>query len=338
MAQERATLTQTWDSILKEEIEFFKSQEASLSLAFGPQPLELVAHALRVILHIGAVEEYRSAFGALAACQRPDGGWGSETTSPESGVWVTAFCALMLLRGNRRLRSDSIERVIHRAIDFFLERQQGDGRWIDSPLWTDLDATSHPVSFFHVVRAFRGTYRRLDVDRAWESGLRYIVEHQDPDGGWYSPRFRPTGAVVASGSPIEMTAHILQDSIVGDLLMENRFKLKEQAVKAIRWLVERQSPDGSWDYQNTDHTMDSTRSLMLATRVLGESSYEQAIQKAIRWIVANRHSQHGWGDFPGDAPNLERLCDGLDTLLKFKVYQEGDPARLAALWGFVDAG
>ena len=337
MAQRQATLVEMWDSVVQQETEYFKSQEANWSLAFGPQPLELVAHALRVMLHIGAVQEYRSAFGALTACQRPDGGWGSETTSPESGVWVTAFCVLMLIRGNRTLKSDAIGRAVERAIDFFLERQQEDGRWVDPPTWTDLDATSHPVSFFHVVRAFHGEYRRWDVDRAWERGLRGIVERQDPDGGWYAQRFRPSGPVVASGSPIEMTAHILQDSIVADLLLEDRFHLKEAAAKAIRWLVERQAPDGSWDRQNTDHTMDSARSLMLASRLLGDSASEAAIQRAIQWIVANRHEQHGWGDFPGDAPNLERLCDGLDTLLKFRVYQAGDPKALAALWGFVDA-
>lgn len=337
MEQQRITDIETWDSVLSGETEYFRSQEASWSLAFGPQPLELVAHALRVVLHIAAVEEYRGTFGSLAASQRPDGGWGSETTSPESGVWVTAFCALMLIRGNRLLKSDSIERAIQRAIDFFLERQQEDGRWIDPPIWTDLDATSHPVSFFHVVRAFRGEHRRWDVDRAWARGLRYIVEHQDQDGGWYAPHFRPSGPVVASGSPIEMTAHLLQDSLVADLLLENRFSLKEPVAKAIRWLKERQAEDGSWDRRNSDHTMDSTRSLMLASRTLGEDSSEAVIERAIRWILAVKQD-HGWGDFPGDAPNLERLCDGLDTLLKFGVYRGGDPTALAALWGFVNAG
>src|SRR5207245_5212570 len=91
------------------------------------------------------------------------------------------------------------------AIDYFLDTQRPDGRWVD-PRWADLDTTSHPVSFFDVVLALDERHRRADVERAWRRGLGFIIEHQSPEGGWHDPDFHPSGG--------ENTAHLLQDAPV----------------------------------------------------------------------------------------------------------------------------
>jgi hypothetical protein len=132
--------------------------------------------------------ELRAGFNylALVDCQNLDGGWSPFSADNESTVWVSAFCGLMLLRGNRLLSHEQITRSMHRAIDYFLDTQQNDGRWVD-PRWADLDTTSHPVSFFNVVMALGETYHRSDVQRAWEQGVRFII--RSPESRWRVVRY-----------------------------------------------------------------------------------------------------------------------------------------------------
>jgi hypothetical protein len=80
--------------------------------------------------------------------------------------------------------------------------------------------------------------------------------------------------------------------------------------------------------------MDCTRSLMVVTRILNDTHAEDIILRGLQWIIANKNPQ-GWGDFPGMETNLERTCDGLDTLLKYKVYRNSDPHEVVRLWGYL---
>ena len=53
------------------------------------------------------------------------------------------------------------------------------------------------------------------------------------------------------------------------------------------------------------------------------------------WIMKNKNEQ-GWPDFPGMDTNLERTCDGIDTMLKFLVYSEEDSTRIMRYWGYLE--
>jgi squalene-hopene cyclase-like protein len=314
------------DQLIKDEYAFFLQEKDDWSLTAGPQDLELVAHALRVLLHAHTTPDFLADYLALVACQGADGGWSPFSADRESTVWVSAFCGLMLIRGNRLLRHEQLAHSVRRAIDYFLDTQQPDGRWVD-PRWADLDTTSHPVSFFNVVMALNEPHRRLDVLRAWERGARFIIDHQSTDGGWYDNDFHPSG--------VEITAHLIQDALIADLAIDNRIpSVRESCTKGAAKLYEWQAADGSWDQENVDHTMDCTRSLMVVTRILGADQGEDSILRGLRWIVANKNAR-GWGDFPGMETNLERTCDGLDTLLKYKAYRNADPREVVKLWGYM---
>ncbi|MCS6927583.1 MAG: terpene cyclase/mutase family protein [Candidatus Binatia bacterium] len=312
--------------LIKEEYAFFLQQRSGWSLTAGPQDLELVAHALRVLLHARTTPDFLADYLALVDCQHADGGWSPFSADHESTVWVSAFCGLMLIRGNRLLGHERLARAVHRAIDYFLATQRPDGRWVD-PRWADLDTTSHPVSFFNVVIALGESYRRSDVQRAWEQGVRFILDHQSPDGGWYDNDFHPSG--------VEITAHLIQDALIADLVMENRVRgVREACAKGAAKLYALQAADGSWDGENVDHTMDCTRSLMIVTRVLGDEHGREVITRGLQWLIDVKNP-HGWGDFPGMETNLERTCDGLDTLLKYQAYCSADPLAVVRLWGYV---
>lgn len=314
------------DQLLKSEYAFFLREKNDWSLTAGPQDLELVAHALRVLLHAKTTPDFLPEYLALVDCQNSDGGWSPFSADKESTVWVSAFCGLMLIRGNRFLKNAQITKSVQRAIDYFLDTQKGDGHWVD-PRWADLDTTSHPVSFFNVVLGLHEPYRRADVLPSWERGGHFIIDNQSTDGGWYDTDFHPSG--------VEITAHLIQDAIVADLVMDRRLSgAQESCAKGAAKLYEWQAQDGSWDGENVDHTMDCTRSLMVVTRILNDRRAEDVIRRGLQWILANKN-EHGWGDFPGEETNLERTCDGLDTLLKYKAYRSNDSQDVVRLWGYI---
>jgi len=314
------------DQLIKNEYAFFLQERNGWSLTTGPQDLELVAHALRVLLHARTTPDFLSDYLALVDCQSTDGGWSPFSADRESTVWVSAFCGLMLIRANRLLKHPRITQSVKKTIDYFLNTQHSDGRWVD-PRWADLDTTSHPVSFFNVVTALGETHNWGDVRRAWEQGMHFIIDRQSADGGWYDTDFHPSG--------VEITAHLIQDALVADLVINNRVKgVRESCAKGAARLYDWQAQDGSWDDENVDHTMDCTRSLMVVTRILGDERGEDVILRGLRWIIDNKNAQ-GWGDFPGMETNLERTCDGLDTLLKYKAYYNADPSEVVRLWGYM---
>ena len=315
------------DRLTAEEYRFFGAERPGWSIATGPRDLELVAHALRVLLHTRTLDDFRDEYRALVACQHGDGGWAPQSDHPDSTVWVSAFCALMLIRGNRVLGEPALEGAVHRAIDYFLGSQRPDGRWVD-PRWADLDTTSHPVSFFDVVLALDERHRRTDVERAWRRGLGFILENQSAEGGWHDPDFHPSG--------VEITAHLIQDALVADLVLGEKVSgIREACVRGLACLRGWQASDGSWDEENVDHTMDCVRSSMVVTRILGDDpATVEAIERGLAWIVRHRN-EHGWGDFPGMETNLERTCDGLDALLKYRAFRDADPRSVVRLWGYV---
>jgi hypothetical protein len=242
----------------------------------------------------------------------------------------------MLIRANQVLRDEQSLRAFRRAIDYFLATQQGDGNWVD-PHWADLDTTSHPVSFFNVVLALDEPYRRAEVERSWRAGLRFILDAQTGDGGWIDPEFHPSG--------VEITAHLIQDALVADLLLDACVAgVARACAKGLAKLARVQSESGSWDDDNVDHTLDCVRSSMLVVRLLADRAPDELaalgaaadlrwIERGFAWVLAVKNDE-GWGDFPQRASNLERTCDGVDTLVKYAAYRRHDAAAIARLWGY----
>src|SRR5262245_56196312 len=100
------------ERLVRAEWAFLLRERDGWSLTRGPQDLELVAHALRCVVHLGEIEPLAAEFEALAAVQQADGGFSGESRRGESTVWVSAFCGLMLLRGNQALGRDRLDRAV----------------------------------------------------------------------------------------------------------------------------------------------------------------------------------------------------------------------------------
>lgn len=312
-------------SLVESEFRSFQDARAAWSLLSGPKDMELVAHALRVLLHMGQAGESLPEYQAVAAAQHADGGWGRESQEAESAAWVSAFLGLMLIRGNVVLRQPALEAAVWTSIRYFLDSQQADGRWVDRE-WGDLDTTSHPVSFFNVVLALGTPAMQEAVRAAWRRGLQFILAGQSPDGGWYDPVFHPSG--------VETTAHLVQDAVIASLALPGAPSVRPACERGLQWILAHQAADGSWDDQNMDHTMDCTRSTLLIARMLQqEGRCRPALERAMTWIVAHKNRQ-GWPDFPGMETDLERTCDGLDVLLKYQAWQQPNPLETVRRWGY----
>src|SRR5437867_9081175 len=93
---------------IQSEYAFFLREKPGWSLTLAPQDLELVAHALRVLLHTRTTPDFLADYLALVAAQNTDGGWAPFSADSESTVWVSAFCGLMLIRGNAWLGHDQV--------------------------------------------------------------------------------------------------------------------------------------------------------------------------------------------------------------------------------------
>lgn len=318
--------------IVESEYRFLQSAHDQWSLLTGPKDMELVAHVLRVLLHMGQAKASLPEYLAVVKAQHADGGWGRESQEAESAAWVSAFLGLMLIRGNIELRHPQIEASIWKSIRYFLSSQKADGRWVDSE-WGDLDTTSHPVSYFNVVLAIGTLEMRDAVKASWQKGLTFILDGQSEDGGWYDPVFHPSG--------VETTAHLVQDAVIASLALPSGLlpaaelaRVKISCDKGLTWILNHQAADGSWDEQNMDHTMDCTRSSLLITRMIRqEAKANAALEKAMAWIVANKNP-NGWPDFPGMETDLERTCDGLDVLLKYQAWLQTDPQETVRRWGY----
>lgn len=316
-------------SLINSEYQFFTDEHDHWSLLSGPKNNELVAHALRVLLHAGDVKQNAAEWLAVAENQHADGGWGAESEDENSAAWVSAFMALMLIRGNKVLKNKKIAKALEKSIDYFLENQKEDGRWVDSS-WADLDTTSHPVSFFNVVLALGEPKWKKKVRKAWRAGLEFIVRNQRPDGSWVDEKFHPTG--------VETTAHLVQDAVITSLVLpEDKQNVRTVCEKGMEKLISFQAENGSFDNENVDHTMDSTRSLIIISRILKqEKRCERVIENAMTWIIANKCQGGGWPDFPGMKVNLERTCDGLDTLMKYLAWREKDWKPAVQRWGYIE--
>ncbi len=322
------------DEVIAAEARHIRESRAAWSVLEGARELELTAHALRALLHLGLLPGEADEFLGLAPIQQADGGWSSDLDGSPSRVWASAFAALMVARANRILHDRRLTTAFERSVDFFLASQGSDGAWHDPPTWTTLDATSHPLSFLHVARAQEHRYRAAEAAAAADRAMAFILAHQSPDGAWRDPDFRSPGPVVASGSPVEMTAHLLEDSLAGALCGRESSAVRAAAAAAARWLCDAQASDGSWDGGHVDHTMDSARALMIAGKVCPDLDVAAAVERAIAWVLQTRNPR-GWGDFPGQPSNVERTCDGVDTLIKYRAFLAADPRATVRLWGYV---
>jgi squalene-hopene/tetraprenyl-beta-curcumene cyclase len=244
----------------------------------------------------------------------PPGGWAFEFENVNyPDIDDTAEVALAL-RALRHPDPGRITASLQRATGWLEGMQSRDGGWgafdadnsrrlardlpfcdfgevIDPP---SADVTAHVVELF----AARG----LAGSHAAHRGVRWLLEHQEPNGSWFGRwgvnHIYGTGAVVPA-------------------LVKAGVAAADPAIRrAVAWLEGRQNCDGGWgeDPRSYDDprwvgrgesTASQTAWALLALHAAGERS--SAVRRGVDWLIAHQRSDGTWDEpqftgtgFPGD--------------------------------------
>jgi|266.fasta.fasta_contig_123_44703_length_8284_multi_6_in_0_out_2_9 hypothetical protein len=267
--------------------------------------LEVTNHVLRIHIQDGSIALHIGLIESVCACQHANGGWGDTRDDAVSRLRSTSFCAQMLLRANRVLKDPAIETRILDAIGFILSQQDDSGEWTDHK-WHFLDALS--VSVGTLLFAVREQFADDRMRVALERGMAAVSRHRNPQTHlWhYKPK----------GSPVTISAHLLQKYAIYYAGTNQR-----EVTNSMDALIDLQCSDGAWDKGNVDHTCDVTRSLMLCAGIIDEpktlGKVKVVAESALRWILSAA-VDGGLPDRVGHRPHVERTCDGIDTVLKYR--------------------
>ncbi len=312
------------DSLIENEWNYIQDNRDEWSLLEGkPVDLEVLEHILRCILHLGHTAQMGQEFRECLKVQNMDGGWSKVSDSDKTSIWVTAFVALKLARGNGVLNDAAITGAVEHCLESTLKWQKEDGHWFDDE-WSNLDTTCSVTYFLTVYQVMMDKKDDERVNQARLRGFEYIMGQHRESGLWKDNQFHPSG--------IETTAHLMQYTLIPAYYMDQQEFAERSCLDAANGLIGEQADNGSWDNENTDHTMDAVRNLILVSDSFKQvDKFKPVIERGVRWLIDVKNDK-GWGDFPDEPSNIERTADGLDTLLKYKRFLSGQP--MSHYWAF----
>jgi squalene-hopene/tetraprenyl-beta-curcumene cyclase len=253
------------------------------------------------------------------------GGWAFEFANvnyPDIDDTVEVVLTLLRLAGEGPLAAP-IDGAIGRALRWVEGMQSSDGGWgafdadntralvrelpfldfgevIDEP---SADVTAHAVEMFGALG--------LGEQPAARRGVRWLIEHQEPDGSWFGRwgvnHVYGTGAVVPA-----LTAAGVEPS-------------RACIRRAVRWLERHQNEDGGWgeDPRSYDDpawigrgpsTASQTAWALIALHAAGERS--PALARGVRWLVGTQREDGGW-----DEPQYTGTGFPCDYYINYHLYR-----------------
>jgi squalene-hopene/tetraprenyl-beta-curcumene cyclase len=166
--------------------------------------------------------------------------------------------------------------------------------------------------------------RRVQLDNAarveWatERAVRWTKGMQSSDGGWGAFDADNTRALVRElpfldfGEVIDepsadVTAHAVE------MLAAVGLASDPDTVGAVRWLIDRQEPGGSWFGRWGVNHIYGTGAAVPALIAAEVAPSEPCIRRAVSWLVEHQNGDGGWGEDPRSYDSQEWIGRGAST-------------------------
>jgi len=217
--------------------------------------------------------------------------WLDRTRNPDGGcreainlnVWDTALSVISLIASG----ISSSDNAIQRACEWLIKHQNPDEGWAFSGLQKrengegvnlPSDADDTALSTLALLKSgFSRTHPAV------EKGLKWLQEHQGPDGSWstYLPGSGDVGCV-------SVTAHAIEALITAG-------GMESEIQRAILWLRKNIHKDGYWsDLWLSKNTYGTACAIVALIKAGQKNSIE--VERGISWLRQTQNSDGGWGE------------------------------------------
>jgi squalene-hopene/tetraprenyl-beta-curcumene cyclase len=187
------------------------------------------------------------------------------------------------------------------------------------------------------------------IEGAVGRALRWIEGMQSSGGGWGAFDAENTRSLVRElpfldfGEVIdEPSADVTAHSV--EMLAELGLAEAPAARDGVRWLIERQDPDGSWFGRWGVNHVYGTGAALPALIAAGVERSDDCIRRAVRWLEDHQNGDGGWGEDPRSYDEEQWIGRGPSTasqtawaLLALHAAGERSPALQRGVAWLVDS-
>jgi len=265
----------------------------------------------------GQTTEITNGLNYLSSTQNPDGSWGGTTTSINTDFYSTAVCVETLKILNKTTTQTYINGIqwlsdypadntgyiawkilalngggigLSADADILLQKQNEDGGWGGYDEYT---STNFQTAL--VLQSLRAVnYSDLNVV---SYALGYLIENQNPDGGFGFYPSTGSGQAPGDESNVYMTATVLKSLISYD----STFNIQYSIDNAVAYLLTKQNPDGGFGPSTGSGSTVYETALALDALIASNSvgaDKAQDIQNAINYLTSTQLPDGSWNEDP----------------------------------------